>query len=195
MSKPPKIPKPPLPSGARTLALSQARAFAANAAMLCSQLTSPVDAGSVLAYLVNAGLAIELYFKTFMISGRGGHMEVGHDLVKLLDSFPPFLRDSFSSLYDAHPTAKSAPVRIVALKLSGSAPETPAHEHAGRYATFDQATASIARIFVDARYFFERLGAQDWAVIAYPTDAVSAILQALEASFQLYEAGHFKDQV
>lgn len=194
MSKSSKTPKPPLPISAHVLALSQARAFAANAKALCSQLTTPADPGNVLAYLVNAGLAVELYFKTFMIAGRGGQFEEGHDLSKLLDNFPPFLRDSFNSAYDEHPTAKTSSVNLVALTISGSPPDKPKHQHTDKYATFDQAIASISRIFVDARYFFERLAAPDWVVITYPTDVIAAIFQALEETFQKYVSGQFSGQ-
>lgn len=177
------------------LALSQARAFAANAKALCSQLTTPADPGTVLAYLVNAGLAVELYFKTFMIAGRGGQFEEGHDLSKLLNDFPPFLRSSFNSIYDAHPTAKTALVKLVGLTLSGSTPDKPKHQHTDKYASFDQAIASISRIFVDSRYFFERLAAPDWVVITYPTDVISAVLQALDETFQKYESGQLQAQM
>jgi hypothetical protein len=194
MSKSSKTPKPPLPVGTHRLALSQARAFAVNAKALCSQLTTPADPATVLAYLVNAGLAVELYFKAFMIAGRGGHFEEGHNLSKLLNDFPPLLRISFNSTYDAHPTAKTAPVKLVALTLSGSTPDKPRHQHTDKYATFDQAISSISRIFVDSRYFFERLATPDWVVITYPTDVISAIFQALEETFQKYESGQLKDQ-
>jgi hypothetical protein len=145
-------------------------------------------------YLVNAGFAVELYFKMFMIAGRGGHIAEGHTLPDLLSEFPPYLRKSFNAIYDAHETAKTANVRLIALTLAGQSPAQPNYQHDGRYATFDQAIAAIAKIFIDARYFFERVRGHDWAIMAYPTDAISAIFNALETTYQMYEAGQFKNE-
>lgn len=182
--------KPPLPPGARVVAHAQAKAFAANAEGLAAQITIPTDAGVVMAYLVNAGFAVELYFKLFMIAGRNGHISEGHTLPQLLSEFPPFLRNSFNSFYDAHPTARTAQVRLLALTL-GEKP-APNYQHNGRYGNFDEAISAIATIFVDARYFFENVRGQDYAVVAYPTDAISAIIHALETTYQKYDSGDLK---
>jgi len=192
MSKRVKPPKIPIPVGARGLALSQARAFAQNAQHLASSISTPTDAGVVLAYLVNAGLAIELYFKTFMIAGRGGKVTEEHNLAVLLSEFPSFLRQSFNEIYARHPTAKSAHIKLVAFKISPNAPDKPAQEaFKARYDTFDNAITAIANIFVDARYFFEQLSLPNWAIFSYPMDAIAGVLQALEITYQKFESGGF----
>ena len=192
MPKRTKPPKPLVPIGASTLALAQARALALNAQYLANSITAPPDAGLVLTYLVNAGLSIELYFKTFMIAGRGGKVTEEHNLLVLLDEFPPFLRKHFNEAYEQHPTARSASIRLIALKLNPTVPEKPVQESfKAQYDTFDNAIESIARIFVDARYFFERLSVPDWAIFSYPTDAIAEVIHALEATYKKFESGAF----
>ncbi len=195
MSKVRKPAKPPIPLGAYTLALAQARALATTASMLSRTVGNSADAGKALAYLVIAGLSIELYFKAFMIAGRGGNVFEEHDLMKLLIEFPPYLRRSFNDQYDKHPSAKTEDIQIFALKFSEHTPDKPKEEtFAQSYSTFDQAIESIARIFIDARYFFEKLGASDWATFSYPTHAISGVIEALEKTFKLYDSGAFTNE-
>lgn len=187
------MPKPPLPLGAHELAHAQAHALAKHAEVLAHQISQPTDPGLILAYLVNAGLAIELYLKAFMICARGGQVTSGHDLSELLAEFPTFLRKSFNTAYEAHPTAKSASIGLVAFRISPTAPERPtSNSFTGRYTTFDEAVESLSDVFVESRYFFERLVAPEWAIFSYPTDAISGVIHALEETYQIYKSGGFK---
>lgn len=187
--KKPKPPKPPLPAITRQVAHSQAKAFAAVAENIGKGIIVPTDAGLVMAYLVNAGFAVELYFKTFMIAARKGQIIEGHSLADLLKDFPQPLKQSFNELYAANEAAKTMNVRLLAIAIDNNSP--PDYKHTGRYNTFEEAISAIATIFVDARYFFENVRGKDHAIVAYPTDAISAIFRALETTYQKLQAGDF----
>ena len=81
-----------IPIGAHPLAFAQARALASIARNCESLLTTdPQGHGDILAYLVNIGLSIELYFKAIMIVARHGRVTKGHALALLYAEFPDFL--------------------------------------------------------------------------------------------------------
>lgn len=184
-----KEPRPPLPPGTKIIAHAQASAFAVNAEYLATQMTTPPHPGIVTAYLVNAGFAVELYLKLFMIMGRNGHISEGHSLPLLLQEMPKFLRKSFREIYDLHPTAKTAKVRLVAMTIGAKG--APSEPYKGRFGTFDEAISAIANVFVYARYYFEKVRTDDHAILAVPIDAISAILVSLEQTFQKFDANEF----
>lgn len=183
-----------LPVGAHALAAAQARAHASIALAAIGSVASSPESG--LASLVNGALAMELYFKALMIAGRGGNVTSGHDLVKLLEQFPPFLRHSFASQYERHPSARKAEIQLVALRLSAEAPATPGQmEYKESYASFDSAIKSFAHVFVKTRYFFEGLATPDWAVFSFPRDAMEGVLHAQEATYLAFVSGEFSNKI
>lgn len=172
-----------LPIGAHQVAANQAHGLSEQAVRAAKSFGAKVDAGDALAYLVTAALAIELYIKAIMILGRRGLLTTGHDLGVLISEFPPELMVPLRDAYDTHPTAKTAQIRLIALRLTSQAtPAPPAHNGMqGRsYASFDDAIRALADVFVRARYFFEELAGADWAVFDIPADAIEGVLLALE---------------
>lgn len=184
----------PLPVGAHALAAAQARAHASFALATSPHPEPDPQPGAKLARLVNGALAMELYFKALMIAGRRGTVSEGHDLVFLLDQFPRFLRQSFSSIYDQQLGTEVGPLEAIALRISPNAPATPNGGPDDSYGSFDDAISSFAHVFVKARYFFEELAAPDWVFFSYSPWAMRAALNAQEQTYVAFVNGAFRHE-
>jgi hypothetical protein len=188
--------KPPrevvLPIGAHQLAVLQARSHARVARNLVRQ-ADPVRAPeNLLAYLVNAGLALELYFKAMMIAGRGGRVTTGHSLATLFAEFPPFLGLDIEARYLAGQNHRTFLVTMVALTMRGNQPATPqTPTPVPPFGTFSLAMQSLDRAFEDARYFFENLTDTEWALFAYAPEATEAAMNALDGTYEKFKRGEF----
>lgn len=174
------------------IARSEARAIAEQANALGATIAGPPEnlaPGKVAAFLTLAGLAIELYLKSFMVAARGGRVTTGHDLQALYAEFPQFLKASFEHEY-AKRLPPNSTYRLVAIRPSPTPPPKPTNEAAGyKFATFQDAVDSLAVCFVAFRYFFEGVAPGTWRVAPFPQPAVSAALAALESTYAQFEAG------
>jgi hypothetical protein len=174
------------------LAFQQAQALALSA-RLSAQISeqNPLGHGQLLAYLVNAGLAIELHFKALMIVARNGRITWGHDLHLLYKEFPPFLTDFLAWQYLQLMPTTGWEVKMTALTHRAIPPLPPAATQHPRYGSFEEAIASSNQIFDDARYFFEKVNDQDWRIFAYAPGALDAVITALEKAYLHFLAGDF----
>jgi hypothetical protein len=182
-----------LPIGAHPLVAQQARAHAKIAATLAQVEFNFTQPEHLLAYLVNAGLAIELYFKALMIAGRTGRVTKGHSLEVLYNEFPEFLRLDIESNYLAGDERRVFEVKMVAITLRNSIPATPQSPvTVPPFMTFPHAIKSLNSVFTDARYFFEKVNTSDWCYFAYSPLAVGAVFNALDKTYEKFIVGSFK---
>ncbi|WP_143133205.1 hypothetical protein [Pseudoduganella namucuonensis] len=184
-----------LPVGTHALAARQAIAHANIARSMLAAIEQPGapdnDPGELLALLMNAAFSVELFFKALMLGARNGEVTLGHPLVALLEEFPAEFRESFEAKYARWAVGRETKVHYVALRLSASAPETPDHTPSCAFASFTEAIASLSDVFVKARYFFEEVKPEGWAIIVLPEHSLIGILETLEASYQDLLAGRF----
>ena len=188
--------KPPreitVPIDTHLIAIAQARAFA----RVARSLSKAVGEGSgqheqVLAYLVNAGLAVELHFKSLMIAARNGRVTTGHDLGRLYSEFPTFLTDFIEWQYKQLVPERGWNVVLSALTFRSTPPPPPSSTPAPRYGTFTEAIQTSSHIFEDGRYFFEKVHVADWAIFAYAPAAIDAVLESLDRAYVHFMAGDF----
>ncbi len=181
-----------IPINAHSVAIAQARAFAEVSRALAARIE--VDAlghEHLLAYLVNAGLAAELHFKSLMIAARSGRVTKGHDLGLLYREFPEFLSNFLEWQFTQLMPPNGWRVTFTALTFRARTPPRPDPTPIPGYGTFREAASSCSRIFEEGRYFFETVHEADWAVFAYAPDAIDAILVALDRAYVHFLAGDF----
>ena len=144
------------------VARAEARALSMQVTAIKEQITpanGDDDVGRQMALLVTGALAVELYFKAFMICARGGRVTQGHDLNGLYKEFPPFLKSSFEAEYARLIASEPPTYRISAFQISPNAPPPPAGDCPPyRFDSFSSSITSLARAFVTYRYFFEEIG-------------------------------------
>jgi len=188
--------KPPsevlVPISAHPIAMAQARAMARVARLTAAAASGEGDhLGEQLAYLVTAGLAIELYLKTLMISARGGRVRRGHDLAFLYSQYPAFLKKFLERKYSALQPTGGWPIKEMALMSSGSRPEPPRPSPTPQYGTFELAIQTTNDAFVRARYFFEGVNDSDWSIFEYAPGPLNAVMAALDAAYEHHSSGGF----
>ena len=181
-----------LPIGAHPLAIDQARSLASIARSAAASLSvTSRSHGDVLAYLVNAGIAVELHLKAIMIVARGGRVTKGHNLSALYDEFPDFLKDFIEWQYKQLMPPPGWDVVLTALTFRAQQPPTPGPTPRPRYQTFAEAIDSSSRIFERSRYFFERVNDQDWEIFSYAPGALDAVTVSLDRAYVHFLAGDF----
>lgn len=173
------------------LAIAQARAFASLSRSIHLGTQDNANHGELLAYLVNASLSIELYLKALMIVARGGQVTKGHDLGKLYEEFPNFLRDFLEFTYTSRRPAEGWALTMHALRFSQSQPQMPQAHAMPQFNTFADALRTTKDAFVQARYFFEKVTTVDWATFAYAPVPLDAAMLALDAAYEHILAGSF----
>jgi HEPN domain-containing protein len=174
------------------LVISQARAFANGCRSISDGIQENGTSAELLAYMVNAGLSIELYLKGLMIVARSGRVTKGHDLDALYKEFPDFLRDFLEFTYKAKCPADGWKLTMHALKFSASEPKVPDVHPAPKFHTFADALHTIKDAFVRARYFFEQVDNVGWSVFAYAPMPLDAAMLALDAAYEHLLAGSLK---
>lgn len=173
------------------LAISQARAFANLARSISIGIEEKGNHGELLAYLVNAGLSIELYLKALMIVARSGRVTKGHDLDQLYRDFPEFLRDFLEFTYTSRRPPEGWKLTMHALKFSPTQPNGPDTHPAPQFHTFADALRTTKDAFVQARYFFEKVNTVDWSIFAYAPRPLDAAMLALDSTYEHFLAGSF----
>lgn len=180
-----------VPVDIHPLAISQARAFANLSRSISIGIQDGGNHGELLAYLVNAGLSIELYLKALMIAARSGRVTMGHDLDELYRDFPDFLRDFLEFTYASRRPADGWKSAMHALKFSRTQPQVPAGHPRPQFQTFADTLRTTKDAFVNARYFFEEVNTVDWSVFAYAPVPLDAAMCALDAAYEHLLAGSF----
>ncbi|MDB5909280.1 MAG: hypothetical protein JWP34_3394 [Massilia sp.] len=180
-----------VPVDIHPLAISQARAFANLSRSISIGIQDSGNHGELLAYLVNAGLSIELYLKALMIAARSGRVTKGHDLDQLYRDFPDFLRDFLEFTYTSRRPAEGWKLTMHALKFSRTQPQVPDMHPSPQFQTFADTLRTTKDAFVHARYFFEKVNTVDWSVFAYAPVPLDAAMLALDAAYEHLLAGSF----
>ncbi len=188
--------KPPretlVPVSAHSNAIAQARSFAAVARAIAAGIPpASQNHPDLLAYLVNAGLAIELHFKALMIGARSGRVTKGHDLSKLYAEFPEFFTHFLDWQFTQYIPKEGWPITMIALTHRSTPPPPPGETRLPKYGTFKEAVESSSRAFEDGRYFFEQVPDDDWIVFAYAPGPIDAVMAALDKAYLHFVAGDF----
>ena len=174
------------------IAVAQARSLAKQANVFANQFDDSTSFADLLAYLVSAGIAIELYFKALMIAARNGRVTKGHNLLKLYSEFPDFLKKSMERCYHSD-ARKDRPFRVYGFTQSSTRPETPEKSTSDKsYGSFEEAVGSISDIFVRSRYFFERVTPSDYVYFGFPRQQIEAIVYALDNTYIHFMSGGFR---
>ncbi len=185
-------------ASSHTVAIAQARAFSAQTHALGQTITpsgNPKVIGDQIAFLVLVGLTLELYFKAFMIRARAGRVTIGHDLTKLLEEFPSFLRAAFATEYLRRYQSLDGAYTTTAIIISKNQPATPqGYGPAIRFDTFDFCIDSFSDAFTRFRYLFEDVSSAEWTHIPFPNPYALAAIQTMEAVYVSFERGEFKSK-
>ncbi|MFA6201315.1 MAG: hypothetical protein WC679_13015 [Bacteroidales bacterium] len=148
------------------------------------KIAKPDNIGSIIAYNLIVGLAIELYFKAIMIFGRNGIITKGHELKELYKEFPSYIKSSLEKYYKESIKEDESIINIVAITLSEKSPngpQQPAIEK--KYSTFYEAIDAYSDEFVRSRYIFEDVKNNEWIYIDYPFIYGNAMLLALRNTY------------
>ena len=179
---------------ARVIAQAEARAFAELTVSLGKKISATKGVSSVgdrIAFLVIGALAIELYFKSFMISARGGRVIEGHELAVLYSNFPPFLKRCFEAEYSRRNAG--ATVEVVAVRASKEAPQRPSGDGPPYcFATFQDTVESLSKSFTAFRYLYESVGEKNWTHIPFPRQSVIAAIDTIESTYAELEGGELR---
>lgn len=168
-----------------SLAARQARAHANLARGLIAELDAADNLGlpEVLALLVNASFAIELYFKALVLMANNGTFKEGHRLAEILNDLPRDVLVSLSKGYNAYFLNNSVTAYTFASTLGDC--DQPPSDGVPEFsiATFSDAIASVSNVFVEARYFFEAQSEDGFSFIWYPRGSLIAIMDLLEKEY------------
>lgn len=138
------------------------------------------------------GLSIEIYLKAFMIAGRNDGLVKGHNLKKLYDTFPVFLKKAIEEKYNSFDKTNVESLQI-ALMFSKERPSTPKGEKANDYDIndFNSTLVSISNIFTNSRYFFEGINEKEWPIFDYFFEPGKLIALSLKHVLDDYLVGKF----
>jgi hypothetical protein len=143
--------------------------------------------GLVLASSMNAGFALELGLKLFFMTfyKQAAH---GHDLMKLFQKLPEQIRGDIVESYAASFAASGQPpVKLYGYKISKEPPKRPAGISGKDFSSAIGLLDEASDAFVVARYFFERVGAGDWAVISHPLHYMLLVSGVLDVVYDEYQ--------
>ncbi len=148
--------------------------------------------GKLITANVLLGLSIEIYLKAFMIAGRNDGLVKGHNLKKLYDTFPPFLKKAIEKEYNSFDKTKVESLQI-ALMFSKEKPSTPKGEKANDFDIndFNSTLTSISNIFTNSRYFFEGINEKEWTIFDYFFGPGKLIALSLKQVLDDYLEGKF----
>lgn len=156
----------------------------------------PEEASNKIGKLITAnillGLSIEIYLKAFMIAGRNDGLVKGHNLKKLYDTFPVYLKEAIEKEYNSFDKSKVESLQI-ALMFSKEKPSTPKGEKANDYDIndFNSTLTSISNIFTNSRYFFEGINEKEWTIFDYFFEPGKLIALSVKKVLEDYLDGKF----
>ncbi len=144
----------------------------------------PENIGSIITYNILVGLAIELFFKAFMIIDRDGIITKGHNLIELYKEIPKKYKDQFEKYYIDYIKEYKDFIGVIAITISKEMPNTPQKTLSDkRYSTFEESLESYSNEFVKSRYLFEDVVDTDWIQIDYAYNYGNSILKALNKTY------------
>jgi hypothetical protein len=145
-----------------------------------------------LANSVLIGLSIELYLKAFMLHGRKSGITREHNLSQLFSEFPAFLKTAIAHSYREFRPFDNSSIEF-AIMMPGSVPPTGIMKSFEADITeFQNALKEISNMFVEARYFFEKVNKTDWALFKYYFGPAKMIATVLAVVLVDYKKGKFK---
>jgi hypothetical protein len=143
--------------------------------------------GHVLAANMNAGFALELGLKLFAMT-FADVVPQGHHLKTLYEGLPSQIQGDIASTYENALHGSNATVTSLALQVSAAQPSKPSGSLTGAigWATAPNFFESANHTFVQARYFYEDVGAGAWAAIDHPATYLDAMIGTLDVVYQAY---------
>ena len=149
----------------------------------------------VLACAANMGFALELYLKAQTIVGSG-MLITGHDLVKIYEQFPVFLKtEADKRLVKMLAKNQHGEAVAIAFMTSPNPPGKPAEAafpQEGSPQNFKEALGRINEMFVVARYFYDRVGSAKWVSFRYHFGLSDMCCEILDSIIEDYNRGFFK---
>lgn len=119
------------------------------------------------------GLCIELYLKAFTRTLRKDGVIKGHNLGNLFNQLPQFLK-VLKKLHHLDNFNKNANLFKVSILIVNNISEITLLPNRAKLDNFDGAIKTLSNIFLDSRYFFERLNERNWIVVEYYFECVKA---------------------
>lgn len=163
------------------------RSQAQAAAELAKNSSMADRIGHVLTSVMLAGFSLELGLKIFWMTYYD-KPKVGHDLNLLFFDLPDQIRGDISESFLASKFDKPD-IELIALKTSPDqrlAPSTPETIESEKYETAEDIICSSSTAFIKARYFFERVGGEDWSIISNPVHYMLALSIVLDVVYDEY---------
>ncbi|MGZ8286552.1 MAG: hypothetical protein ACXW27_10385 [Allosphingosinicella sp.] len=145
-----------------------------------------LDTGTVLTSNMLLGFALELGLKLFYATyhEKAAH---GHDLTVLYEGLPDQIRGDISESYATSIEASTpGTIKLYAFRVSKDQPPVPEGPSGGRYDSAAELFKAVSLLFVRARYFFEQVNSEDWAVMAHPIDHVLLMSGVLDVVYDEY---------
>lgn len=142
------------------------------------------------------GLSIEIYLKTFIAIGHPKGEKKGHDLLKLYQELPIFLKEPVSELFKNRKSDNSfttLEVAVVFAENEPNIPQTAAPKHDRR--DIESCLSEISKTFVESRYFFEGINDVDWKILKYYFEEAKSIAESLDAVLVKYISGHYRGEL
>jgi hypothetical protein len=149
--------------------------------------------GKVITANILIGLSIEIFLKCFMLAGRDEGIKMGHKLLDLYKVFPDFLKKEIENRYKVIFNNNST-MQEFALIISQTIPDNPNKNipESPDFKDFVTSLNVLSNIFVDSRYFFEKINDDNWSIIGYYFESAKSIAIALKLVLDDYMAGKFK---
>lgn len=149
--------------------------------------------GKVITANILIGLSIEIFLKCFMLAGRDEGIKMGHKLLDLYKVFPDFLKKEIENRYKVIFNNNST-MQEFALIISQTTPDNPNKNipESPDFKDFVISLNVLSNIFVDSRYFFEKINDDNWSIIGYYFESAKSIAIALKLVLDDYMAGKFK---
>lgn len=150
--------------------------------------------GEMNALNVMSGLCIELYLKAFIRTTRKNAVVKGHHLENLFNNIPDFLQTLIKQHYLTN-FDKNGNLFKVSILISDNRAETTRLEDKSKLDTFDGAIKTLSTLFLDSRYFFEKLTDRNWITVEYYFECVKAICLSLKTVYEQYAGADFKGRI
>lgn len=150
--------------------------------------------GEMNALNVMSGLCIELYLKAFIRTTRKNAIVKGHRLENLFREIPDFLQVLIKQHYLIN-FDKNANFFKVSILISEDKAETIPLEDKSKLENVEGAIKTLSTLFLDSRYFFEKLTDRNWITVAYYFECVKAICLSLKTVYEQYDDADFKGRI
>lgn len=146
--------------------------------------SEPDKAGLALTSNMLMGFALELGLKLFFMMYVEG-VPRGHELHKLYEGLPDQIKDDIAETYSGISSPAPTLTRY-AFRLSPDAPQPPTENGPRPYGSAQGLFKSASDLFVQARYFYENLSYEAWAIIDQPIQQMARMSEVLDVVFDEY---------